>query len=130
MNGQSQPPTCCPECAAAIRSCTRLQGHLETGAIRFEEFAYNAALSLLEACDTCPRLYLSSLPDATAMLFGRYLQATMDSHGDIPFIHPFVVDLGSKEEFLRRRQAIAPKVVQLCRAIEARVSSVQPHRPS
>jgi len=130
VDGEGQSPECCPQCEESIRRCRRLLVHLEKGIILPEEFTYNTAVSLLQACAVCMRAYLNSLPDAIAVRFERQLRSLIESEGYMPFGRPFVVDFGSEQELSLKRQTIEPKVVQLCRTSQARASRVRaPRKP-
>ena len=125
MDGNRQPPECCPQCEESIRRCRSLLVQLVKGTILPEEFDYNAAICLLRACDGCMRDYLDLLPDATAVRFEDNLQSLIESEGYMPLVIPFVVDRGSEHELLLKREAIEPRIIQLCRTSQARVSRLR-----
>jgi hypothetical protein len=126
VDQQCQSPERCPQCEDSIRHCRRFLVHLEKGTVLPKEFAYNAALSLLQVC--AASAYLDSLPDAIDVRFERHLQSSIDSEGYMPFVRPFVVDLGSEQKLSFKRQTIEPKIVRLCRASQARSSRLRASR--
>jgi len=119
---KNEPLEVCPVCGRTVERCQRLLAHLNTGNITLEEFAYNVAIDLLRGCVNCVWGFLSSMPDGTATRFNEYLHSVCESEGYMPFVSPFVINFLCEQEIASKKQAIEPKVVELCRLTQARAA--------
>jgi hypothetical protein len=123
MSDIDQSSEGCPKCADSVRRCRNLLRHLTSGTITFDDYAYNATLSLVSSCDRCMQAYVASLPAQTAVDLLAYFQSFLIPVDFMPCPAPFIAGRASEEETRQMKQLLKPRYNRLYQVVREKVSS-------